>query len=139
MILLACCKSKLTYPAPARELYAGQLFRAGLRYAVHVGAPVLILSAKYGWITLDTVIEPYNETIPYHKPYQGYFPAGNGFYVGGQQYFANAPSRYQPLVPHYHNRGTLAWQYHIKNMIAGIGCRHGFTAQVRYPCPICEK
>lgn len=120
LILLACSKKKLSHAAPARELYIGQLFRCALRYVDSTGRPALILSAKYGWITLDTVVEPYDVSIPYHKPYTGQFPKGSGHYIGGQNYFAFAPPRFAPLVPYYHNRGTLSWQAHIKNMMDGV-------------------
>lgn len=67
--VIPCSGRKLGHAAPAAELYAGQMFRhtferatecARLDEAAGLGpARVLILSAWYGLITPDTVIEPY--------------------------------------------------------------------------------
>lgn len=138
LLLVACSKNKLDVPAPACKLYTGQLFKAAMRYVRYSGRPFLILSAKYGWLYPNEVIAPYDEEIPYHRSYTGEWPNGSGHYIGGQQYFRKAPERFQPLVPHYHNRGTLSWQSHINNMIAGIGCPHGFTDKTKHPCPLCN-
>src|SRR5512139_2488723 len=67
--VIPCSGQKLDHAAPAAELYVGQMFRhtferatecARLDEAAGLGpARVLILSARYGLITPDTVIEPY--------------------------------------------------------------------------------
>ena len=46
----------------AANLYTGSLFKAGLKWALSVAAPedIRILSAKYGFIKLGRVIEPYD-------------------------------------------------------------------------------
>jgi hypothetical protein len=61
--LVACCKSKLDRPAPAKELYTGQLFRASRAYVEAQGWPWFVLSAKYGLVSPDTVIEPYESYL----------------------------------------------------------------------------
>jgi len=61
--LIACSKSKREHPAPARELYTGALFAKSLRYAEEHCAQSWVLSAKHRLISLDTVIEPYDEAL----------------------------------------------------------------------------
>lgn len=62
--LIACCKGKLSYPAPARELYQGSLFKKSLAYVTSLGPDtILILSALHGVVHIDQVIEPYEVTL----------------------------------------------------------------------------
>lgn len=64
VVLIACSKSKLDYPAPARKLYQGLLFKLSVRYAEEVlELPWVILSTKYGVVMPDDVIEPYSHTL----------------------------------------------------------------------------
>jgi hypothetical protein len=66
------CSSKLAHRAPARLLYTGTTFRLALRVVereaaltAEPGLPtsVLIMSARHGLITPDTVIDPYEQTM----------------------------------------------------------------------------
>lgn len=61
--LLACSAGKLDRPAPARELYTGQLFLLSLQVAEAMADTVLVLSAKHGVVTLDQVLEPYDLSL----------------------------------------------------------------------------
>lgn len=68
--VIPCGGAKLDHAAPARDLYTGQMFRHTLENAERtaqldteeLGRParVLILSAKYGLVELDQVLEPYD-------------------------------------------------------------------------------
>ena len=62
--LVGCGKSKLAHAAPARALYTGPLFRKSLavaeREAAATGGTVLILSAEYGAVPLDGMLDPYD-------------------------------------------------------------------------------
>jgi hypothetical protein len=138
ILLIACSEQKSAFSGPASKVYTGVLFQLGLRYATVHGYDAWLLSAKYGFIRPDTIIEPYDDVFPRHKPYSGPWPDGIGFYVGGQSYFGKAPARIQPLVPYYKNRGLNSWKSHISNMLSGIGCPHGFTSDTRVPCPRCS-
>lgn len=62
--LIGCSATKLDRPAPARELYTGDLFRSALRLAEARCERVLVLSAKHGAVSLDTVLRPYDEQLP---------------------------------------------------------------------------
>ncbi|MFE8599822.1 DUF6884 domain-containing protein [Archangium violaceum] len=61
--LVACGKTKRATAAPAGELYTGALVRMALEYARRTCEQVFILSAKHGVLALDTVVEPYDETL----------------------------------------------------------------------------
>jgi hypothetical protein len=62
MILVACGAKKRTEPARARDLYTGPYFKAALAYALELSPPrdVFILSAKYGIVGPDDMLEPYD-------------------------------------------------------------------------------
>lgn len=62
--LVACCKEKGPKPAPARDLYRGQLFRASLAYAESgIADKVLVLSGRWGLVELDYKLEPYEHKL----------------------------------------------------------------------------
>lgn len=58
--LVGCAAAKLSRPAPARELYTSQLFRKAAAYAEQNSDRWYVLSAKYGLVHSETVIEPYD-------------------------------------------------------------------------------
>lgn len=60
--LVSCGKLKRDVPSPARALYLGKLFEKSLAHALKTTDPArtYIISAKYGLLGLDQVIEPYN-------------------------------------------------------------------------------
>ena len=62
--LISCVSKKLNIKAPAKDLYTSPLFRLNLAYAdrINVNA-TYVLSAKYGLITLNEEIEPYDLTL----------------------------------------------------------------------------
>lgn len=61
--LVACVAGKLDRAAPARELYTSPWFQKARAYVERQGGPWFILSAKYGLIAPDEIIEPYDETL----------------------------------------------------------------------------
>lgn len=62
-IVIPCCKPKLSHPAPAQDLYLSHVFKRCKRIAVECEVDWYIFSAKYGLITPETVIEPYELTL----------------------------------------------------------------------------
>ena len=60
---MSCAAKKGPGRAPARDLYISPLFRKARGYAECRGAPWFILSARYGLVCPDTVIEPYELTL----------------------------------------------------------------------------
>lgn len=64
VVLISCVSKKLPRCAPAKNLYVSSLFRFCLRYATALNPDaIFILSAKYGLVGLDQVLEPYNDTL----------------------------------------------------------------------------
>ncbi len=64
IVLVSCVKSKLKYPAKAKDLYTSTLFQSNLQYAYQLKPDAIyILSAKYGLLELDQIITPYELTL----------------------------------------------------------------------------
>jgi hypothetical protein len=61
--LVACVSKKRTRPSSAQDLYISDWFRKASTYARRVASEWYILSAKYGLVSPDTTIEPYDETL----------------------------------------------------------------------------
>ena len=62
--LISCTKVKKNYPCRAREMYAASdLFRKAYAYAIKHYDDVAILSAKYGLLSPDEEIIPYELTL----------------------------------------------------------------------------
>lgn len=97
--LLACSNKKApgVARAAAHALYAGTLFRLGYKWALLNGYTPMIVSAKYGLIHADDVIDTYDQVLKKPFPTASY-PEGHGVYIGGQRYFALAPERFKPLL-----------------------------------------
>ena len=61
---IACSKRKKSSPCRAKEFYQGELFKKSLYYCLsHQFDNTFILSAKYGLVALDQVLEPYDLTL----------------------------------------------------------------------------
>jgi hypothetical protein len=60
---VACSKTKSTLKLPAAALYTSDLFRKSLLAAIDRSEKVFILSAKYGLLGCNDVIEPYDVTL----------------------------------------------------------------------------
>jgi hypothetical protein len=74
-VVANCTKEKLNVAAPARELYRGPSVRRVVKVVDEVraaGAPVTlyIISAKYGLVREDQVLEPYDETLSGRPPHE---------------------------------------------------------------------
>jgi hypothetical protein len=65
MVIVACGAKKLDREARARDLYVGSYFKACLAYALKIAKvkDVFIISAKYGLVGLNDVIEPYDKKL----------------------------------------------------------------------------
>lgn len=61
--LVACVSKKLDHPAPAANLYISPWFVKARRYAELTSDLWFILSAKYGLLNPDQIIEPYEQTL----------------------------------------------------------------------------
>ncbi len=64
IVLISCVSKKLSTKAKAQELYTSSLFKKNLAYAKKQNPDeIFILSAKYGLLTLNKEIEPYDLTL----------------------------------------------------------------------------
>ena len=63
LCLVSCGATKLPHSAPAKVLYTSDLFRKTRSLVDAKGWPWFILSAKYGIVAPEQVIEPYEKTL----------------------------------------------------------------------------
>jgi hypothetical protein len=64
IVLISCVAMKRPHKSPAKDLYISPLFKGNLQYARSLKPDAIyILSAKYGLLELDELIEPYNVTL----------------------------------------------------------------------------
>ncbi len=61
--LVGCVKTKLDHAAPARDLYVSPMFRGRRTYVERTCDRWFVISALYGLVDPDAVIEPYNVTL----------------------------------------------------------------------------
>lgn len=61
--MVGCVSQKRHHPAPARDLYVSDLFRKRRTYAEASGCPWFILSAEYGLVQPEIMLDPYDETL----------------------------------------------------------------------------
>jgi len=61
---IGCSKNKQNHPCKASDLYRGDLFRKSLQYCIQEQfEEIYILSAKYGLLHIDRIVEPYDLTL----------------------------------------------------------------------------
>jgi hypothetical protein len=64
IVLISCVSKKRPVKSKARDLYISPLFRKNLKYALKLKPDqIFILSAKYGLVSLEEEIEPYDLTL----------------------------------------------------------------------------
>ena len=63
LIITSCSKNKASRPMQAKNLYEGQFFKGVKHFSENFGFDLAILSAKYGLISSNQVIKPYNKKI----------------------------------------------------------------------------
>lgn len=61
--LIGCVKTKIAYPAPARDLYVSPLFIRRRAYAERHAHHYYILSAEHGLVLPETVLAPYDTAL----------------------------------------------------------------------------
>lgn len=62
-VLVSCVGKKRTTACPAKDMYVSDWFIKAREWAEENGARWFILSAKYGLLHPDTIIEPYEKTL----------------------------------------------------------------------------
>ncbi len=61
--LVSCVAGKTATRMSAKNLYTSEWFRRARAYVEASGAPWFILSAKYGLVSPEEMLEPYEETL----------------------------------------------------------------------------
>lgn len=61
--IVGCSAIKTPHGAPAKEFYRSPLFKASLAYAESKTKHIAIVSAFYGAVRLDQVLEPYDRKL----------------------------------------------------------------------------
>ena len=68
IVFISCVKQKNYQRCKAEEMYISDLFKKSLAYAKKLNPrKIYILSAKYGVLELDDVIDPYEQTLNHMK------------------------------------------------------------------------
>lgn len=70
IVLVSCVSKKQSISLPAEDLYISEWFHKAALYARLIGDKWFILSAKYGLLHPDQIIEPYNVTLKSISKYQ---------------------------------------------------------------------
>lgn len=70
IVLVSCVSKKRSISLPAKDLYISDWFQKAALYARMIGDTWFILSAKYGLLHPDQIIEPYNVTLKSMSKYQ---------------------------------------------------------------------
>ena len=63
LFLVSCVGTKRSSPAPAKDLYISAWFRKARAFVEATGRPWYVLSARYGLVEPDAIIEPYDKTL----------------------------------------------------------------------------
>lgn len=95
--VVPCGAAKLDREAPARDLYTSDHFRRQLRaaeLACEEGDVVLVLSALYGLVELDEVLEPYDLRMDQQHSTSAYTLALQLRALGITEVYALLPSKY---------------------------------------------
>jgi hypothetical protein len=104
--LVACVKKKHSEPTKARLLYNSDLFRKSAMYAAEAYDAWYILSAEYGLLDPERVIEPYDKTLNTmaftereawaEKVYQQM--EGEGLIGQGHEFYIHAGMKYREFL-----------------------------------------
>jgi hypothetical protein len=118
--VIACGKAKLDHPAPARELYTGNLFRAAREYVETRCDEWFILSAKHGLVLPDDVLAPYELYLAATTPR---YQAAWNLRVGRQvtRYVGPRNARLVVLAGTAYRAWSATSLYPIETPLRGLG------------------
>lgn len=108
-LILGCTKNKRSISGQAKDVYEGRVFQLGIKYAEKVGWNPMVLSAKYGIISVNTIIESYDQKL--RGPYLGDWPSEEGVWLGSKIYFGKAPSHIKRWLPIGVTVAPFNWGY----------------------------
>lgn len=143
--VIPCSGGKLDQAAPARDLYVGQMFRHTLSRVERLAAldeaegrgpaRVLILSARYGLVSPDQVIEPYDIRMDRAGSVSADVIADQALAFGidwGAQVYALLPKPYLARLDEALRRHDV-WVQDVYEATAGIGEQRRVNAIIARP------
>ena len=105
---VSCVGEKLPRPATAKDLYASSWFKKARRFAESRGCPWFILSAEYGLVSPDQIIEPYEKTL-------------NNMPIADRRKWADrVNSQIQAVIPQFETAVFLAGQRYREFLIGHL-------------------
>jgi hypothetical protein len=129
LYLISCSKAKGKRPGPARELYQGGLFKLSRDLVEAQRGAYLILSAKYGLLRPETVIEPYDMSVPAMTSRHRKSWAEKVF-----------PQLWQAIAPQSHPRGLrivflagFFYAQHLTRLLLEWSHEAGFRLEIELP------
>jgi hypothetical protein len=60
---IGCSKSKRNHSCSAKDMYLGELFKKAFKYCLVNNFTIYVLSAKYGLLSPNQIIDPYDQTL----------------------------------------------------------------------------
>lgn len=121
--LVSCVSKKLDRPAPAAELYMSPWFKKARRYAELTSDRWFILSAKYGLVEPDRVIEPYEQTLNKMGGYER-IDWASGVYFSMQQAVSGLEGKVVFLAGLHYRVYLARWlegRFAVETPLAGLG------------------
>lgn len=136
IVVIPCGGAKLNHPAPAAELYTGSMFQDALRTArmLTSDSDIFILSARYGLVTLDQILEPYDIKMgdPGSIHVDDVRIQADWYNIEDAYVSALLPKAYYKMLDN-----SLAFPYKLANLYAGcagIGHQKHVLAELRKGC-----
>jgi len=124
-IVIPCCKPKRTGKCKASDMYQSPLFKRAKKTALRSGLEWFILSAKYGLIKPDTIIEPYEKIMKSN--------GGLAFYLTDKKDILTAKERKviktaaNSILANYSRRIYLMGKVYIEHLLPGEAPLKGLT------------
>lgn len=135
-VIIPCGGEKATEATEARNLYTSSTFRMALEAAEASAdeVTVLVLSAKHGLITLDTVVAPYDTKMGQPGSVTADEVAAqaqaHGIVWGAADVYAFLPSAYFKVLDEA-LRSDDVYAADVYEVNSGIGDQRGICASVR--------
>lgn len=140
--IIPCGQDKLDAPAPAADLYCGDMFRMSIAAARSIAegddAQVLVLSALHGLVQLDQVIAPYDLRMGAPGSVTAETVAAQALALGidwGADVYALLPSAYFEVLDAA-LRTLDVYPADVFEADAGIGFQRRTCRFVRDPFPV---
>ena len=104
LLIVSCTKNKNPHGKTAIEVYSGStMFRHLVEISKIHCLNLWIRSARYGFIEGDHPLSSYDQRLGEGGVFQNSsYPEGSGYWFGAADYFADAPSRFERLLPPMH-------------------------------------